>query len=81
MQSEQAAGIKGGIYHKLQIELTYNSNRIEGNQLTHEQTRYIYETNTVGFEHTALNIDDIIGTVNHFRCIDLVINKTKHRLS
>ena len=67
----------GGIYHKTQIELTYNSNHIEGNRLTHDQTRYIFETNTIGIENEVLNVDDITETVNHFRCIDMIIDHAK----
>ena len=59
----------GGIYHKIQIELTYNSNHIEGSRLTHDQTCNIFETNTIGFEKGAVNVDDVIETSNHFRCI------------
>ncbi|MCF0237342.1 MAG: Fic family protein, partial [Sphaerochaetaceae bacterium] len=81
LKDEKAQGIKGGIYHKIQIELTYNSNHIEGSQLTHEQTRYIYETNTIGFDKKALKVDDIIETANHFRCIDFVIDQARQPLS
>ena len=67
--------MSGGIYHRTQIDLTYNSNHIEGSRLTHEQTRYIYETNTIGFsDNTAINVDDIIETVNHFKCVDYIID-------
>lgn len=72
---------KGGIYHKIQVDMTYNSNHIEGSRLTHDQTRYIYETNTIGIENSAVNVDDIIETVNHFRCIDIVIDNAEKRLS
>ncbi len=74
---------KNGIYHKVQIELTYNSNHMEGSRLTHDQTRYIYETNTIGMtrESDAVNVDDIVETVNHFRCIDMVIENAKKPLS
>lgn len=75
LKEQKASGMKGGIYHKLQIELTYNSNHIEGSKLTHDQTRYIYETNTIGIDDKAVNVDDIIETVNHFRCIDKIIDK------
>lgn len=81
LREESKAGIKNGIYHKIQIDMTYNSNHIEGSRLTHEQTRYIYETNTIGFENEAVNIDDIIETVNHFRCIDFVIDIAEKKLS
>lgn len=74
LQEQKASKQSGGIYHKTQIELTYNSNHIEGSRLTHEQTRYIFETNTIGVENEVLNVDDIIETANHFRCIDLIID-------
>ena len=74
--------MKGGIYHKTQIDLTYNSNHIEGSRLTHDQTRYIFETNTIGVTaDETLNVNDIIETVNHFRCIDLIIDKAEESLS
>ena len=73
--------LKGGIYHRTQIDLTYNSNRIEGSRLTHDQTRFIFETNTIGITDENLNVDDIIETNNHFRCIDLVIEKAKSKLT
>jgi len=73
--------IKGGIYHKIQIDLTYNSNYIEGSKLTHDQTRYIYETNSIGIEENVVNVNDIMETVNHFRCIDLIIDRAKFELS
>lgn len=74
LQDEKAKKYSGGIYHKTQIELTYNSNHMEGSRLTHDQTRYIFETNTIGVEHEAVNVDDVIETVNHFRCIDKIID-------
>lgn len=81
LKTEKNGRIKGGIYHKIQIELTYNSNHIEGSRLTHEQTRYIYETNTVGVENGTLNVDDIVETANHFKCIDIVIDHANRLLS
>lgn len=81
LQDEKRRKYSGGIYHKTQIELTYNSNHIEGSRLSHDQTRYIFETNTVGMENDALNVDDIIETVNHFRCIDKIIDDAKVALS
>jgi Fic family protein len=74
LRCERAAQLSGGIYHKVQIELTYNSNHIEGSRLTHDQTRFIFETNTVGVDGDALRVDDVIETANHFRCIDAVID-------
>ena len=71
----------GGIYHKTQIDLTYNSNHIEGSRLTHDQTRYIFETNTIGVEKEVLNVDDVIETANHFRCIDVIIDNAKAALT
>lgn len=73
--------ISGGIYQKIQIDLTYNSNHIEGSKLTHDQTRYIYETNSIGIDSKSVDIDDILETVNHFRCIDLIIDKANSELS
>lgn len=81
LRTEKKLKISGGIYHKVQIELTYNSNHMEGSCLTHEQTRYIFETNTVGIEKQSLNVDDIIETSNHFNCIDMIIDNAKARLS
>ena len=81
LRAEKAGRIKGGIYHRVQIDLTYNSNHIEGSSLTHDQTRFIYETNTVGMENGALNVDDIVETANHFKCIDLVIDNVNRSLS
>ena len=75
LREQRAAKMKGGIYHKIQIDLTYNSNHMEGSRLTHEQTRYIFETNTIGFENETVNVDDVIETANHFRCIDMVIEQ------
>lgn len=74
LREQKAARMPGGIYHKIQVDLTYNSNHMEGSRLTHDQTRYIFETNTIGFEQEAVNVDDVLETVNHFRCIDLVID-------
>lgn len=81
LREEKAAGRRGGIYHKVQIDLTYNSNHIEGSRLSHDQTRYIFETNTIGFVDEAVNVDDVIETVNHFRCIDMVIEQAGNALS
>lgn len=81
LKGEMESGISGGIYHKVQIELTYNSNHIEGSKLTHEQTRYIFETNTIGFENENINVDDIIETANHFRGIDYIIENANKSLS
>lgn len=73
--------IKGGIYNRTQIELTYNSNYIEGSRLTEEQTRYIFETNMIGITEDAVKVDDIIETTNHFRCIDFIIDQAKEPLT
>ena len=75
LQAEKASKLSGGIYHKVQIDFTYNSNHMEGSRLTHDQTRYIFETNTIGVQETTLNVDDIVETSNHFRCIDLIIDR------
>jgi Fic family protein len=81
LQDEKANKYSGGIYHKTQIDLTYNSNHIEGSRLTHDQTRYIFETNTIGVENEVLNVDDVIETSNHFRCIDMIIDHAKAALT
>lgn len=81
LQYEKAAKYSGGIYHKMQIEMTYNSNHIEGSRLTHDQTRYIFETNTIGVTGEAVNVDDVIETANHFRCIDFIIEHAKSALT
>ena len=81
LQREKEASLSGGIYHKIQIELTYNSNHIEGSRLTHDQTRYIFETNTIGMTNEHINVDDIVETSNHFRCIDLVIDNASNLLT
>jgi len=81
LKAEHDAKTSGGIYHKVQIDLTYNSNHIEGSRLTHDQTRYIFETNTIGFPTESMNVDDIIETANHFKCIDMIIARSKFALS
>ena len=81
LREQKASKISGGIYHKVQIDLTYNSNHMEGSRLTHDQTRYIFETNTIGFENEAVNVDDVIETANHFRCIDMVIDQAGNALT
>ena len=74
LREQKASRLKGGIYHRTQIDLTYNSNHIEGSRLTHDQTRCIFETNTIGITDETVNVDDIVETVNHFCCIDYIID-------
>ena len=81
LREQKEMRLKGSIYHRTQIDLTYNSNHIEGSKLTHDQTRYIFETNTIGITDEAINVDDIIETVNHFRCIDYIIDHAEDKLS
>ena len=81
LREEKESKISGGIYHRTQIDLTYNSNHIEGSRLTYEQTRYIFETNTIGITDESINVDDIVETTNHFRCIDLIIDRAQEKLS
>ena len=81
LRDEKETKLKGGIYHRTQIDLTYNSNHIEGSRLTKEQTRYIFETNTLGITTENTRIDDIMETVNHFRCIDYIIDHATDRLT
>ena len=81
LREEKESRLKGGIYHRTQIDLTYNSNHIEGSKLTKEQTRYIFETNTLGTTTENTSVDDIIETVNHFRCIDYVIDHATDKIT
>ena len=81
LKREKESSLKGGIYHKIQIDLTYNSNYIEGSRLSHDQTRFIFETKTLGITDDAVKVDDIVETVNHFRCIDLAIEGANTKLS
>ena len=81
LREQKQMQLRGGIYHRTQIDMTYNSNHIEGSRLTHDQTRYIFETNTIGITDESVNVDDIIETSNHFRCIDYIIENAEQRLS
>ena len=81
LRAEKAAKLHGGIYHRVQIDLTYNSNHIEGSRLTHDQTRFIFETNTIGMSDGAIKVDDVVETANHFKCIDMIIDSAAHVLS
>ncbi|MCD8182716.1 MAG: Fic family protein [Bacteroides sp.] len=81
LREQKDMKLKGGIYHRTQIDLTYNSNHIEGSRLTHDQTRYIFETNTIGIADESVNVDDIIETANHFHCIDLIIDRAEEKLT
>lgn len=81
LREQKQMRLKGSIYHRTQIDLTYNSNHIEGSRLTHDQTRYIFETNTIGVTDEGVKVDDIIETVNHFRCIDFIIEHAMDKLS
>ena len=81
LREQKEMRMKGGIYHRVQIDLTYNSNHIEGSRLTKEQTRYIFETNTLGITSENTRIDDIMETVNHFRCIDYVIDHATDKIT
>jgi len=82
LQEEKQSRMKGGLYHYTQIKFAYNTNRIEGSKLTEDQTRYIYDTFTIntGEKETA-NVNDIIETVNHFRCFDYMIDIAKKTLT
>ncbi len=81
LREQKETKLKGGIYHRVQIDLTYNSNHIEGSRLTKEQTRYIFETNTLGITSENTRIDDILETINHFRCIDYVIDHASDKIT
>lgn len=76
LKAEKRGRISGGLYHRLQIDFTYNTNHMEGSRLTHEQTRWIFETMTIGSLPGDLPVDDVVETANHFRCIDLVIESS-----
>ena len=78
---EKEAKLNGSIYHRTQIDLTYNSNHIEGSLLSKEQTRFIFETNTLGITTESMSVDDIMETVNHFRCIDYVIDHAMDKIT
>lgn len=78
LKAEKAAKLHGGIYHKVQIDLTYNSNHIEGSRLTHDQTRYIFETNTIGVSEGTVKVDDVVETANHFKCVDMIIDAANY---
>lgn len=77
LKTQKQLGISDGIYHETQIKLTYNSNHIEGSQLTEEQTRFIFQTKTIGQVPEGTPIDDVIETSNHFRCVDYIIDNAE----
>lgn len=81
MREQKQMHMQGGIYHRTQIDLTYNSNHIEGSRLTHEQTRFIFDTNTIGISDSSVRVDDILETLNHFRCVEMIIDRAEERLS
>ena len=81
LREEMEMKLKGGLYHQTQIRLAYNSNHMEGSRLTEDQTRSIYETKTIGITKGSEKIDDIIETVNHFRCFDYIISIADKDLS
>lgn len=83
LRREDKLRTKGGIYHKVQVELTYNSNHIEGSRLTEDQTRYIFETNTIGAlkKYQGIKVDDVVETANHFRCIDYIIDNANRQIN
>lgn len=80
LREEKEAKISGGLYHELQVRMTYNSNHIEGSKLTEDQTRLIFETRTID-AGDGMPVDDIIETSNHFRAIDYVIDVALEPLS
>ena len=80
LRNEKLAKMPGGLYHELQVMMTFNSNHIEGSKISEEQTRLIFETHTIGFDG-SLPVDDILETINHFRAIDYVIDKAEEVLT
>jgi len=82
LREEKEMRLKGGLYHQTQVKLAFNSNRIEGSRLSEDQTRYIYETNTLNMEpDETANVDDIIETVNHFSCFDFMLTHADEELT
>ena len=81
LDAERKSKLSGGIYHQLQIDFTYNSNHMEGSRLTHEQTRWIFETKTIGKINAEVPVDDIIETANHFSAVDTVIASARAMLT
>ena len=81
LREQKEMRLRGSIYHRTQVDLSYNSNHIEGSRLTHEQTRHIFETNTLGISEGGVNVDDIMETVNHFRCLDMVIDRAEEKVT
>ncbi len=80
LREEKESRISGGLYHELQVRMTYNSNHMEGSQLTEDQTRQIFETNTVD-AGDGIPVDDILETIHHFRAIDYVIDMAEEVLT
>lgn len=81
LREQMQAGLRGSIYHHTQVAFAYNSNHIEGSRLTEEQTRHIFETNSLGVANSSVRVDDIIETTNHFRCVDYIITHAQERLT
>jgi Fic family protein len=81
LKEERDMNLKGGIYHKTQVNLTYNSNHIEGSRLSEDQTRLIFETNTIGVSDQSIGVDDVVETINHFGCVGLIIDEAKSALT
>lgn len=82
LKEQKEMGLKGNLYHNTQVIFTYNTNHIEGSKLTEDQTRYIYETNTILFEgETVASVDDILETANHFRLVDYMLEIAKETLT
>ncbi len=82
LKEEKEMQLKGGLYHKTQVDFSYNSNRIEGSRLTEDQTRYIFETNTILNEsEEPIRVDDIVETLNHFKCFDYMLNHAEEKLT
>ena len=81
LREEKAAKVRGGIYHKVQVDLAFNSNHIEGSRLSLDQTRLIFETATVGFEGEPVRFNDVVETLNHFRAVDFIIDAAAEPLS
>lgn len=82
LKEQKELKLKGNLYHNTQITFAYNTNHIEGSKLTEDQTRYIFETNTILFEgETVANVDDILETVNHFKLVDYMLDVAQENLT
>lgn len=82
LKEQKEMGLKGNLYHNTQVIFAYNTNHIEGSKLTEDQTRYIFETNSILFEgQTVASVDDILETANHFKLVDYMLDVAEEKLT